>query len=114
MNDLIEIANRMITKTGLTAEPNGDDVDILLRGHTLGRLSAAEDPALLMYTSADGYDATGTEEDIQGVIQKDLDNQFVFDEIAPGSFKETVESANISEYLRAAILEAYDVYRKMI
>lgn len=119
METLREIANRMINKTGLTMEDGDGTINIKLFGDVLGSLSLA-DAGLLMYTSADGYDATGTEDDIQNVIINDLNNQFEFNDVtatmtneAPVDdtpFRKVVTESIESDFVKTAVLDIYSLY----
>ena len=125
MEELKEQANRIIDKTGLTADENGDAVDIKLLGNVLGTLTQA-DAGLLMYTSKDGYDATGSVEDIQDVILKDLSNQVEMTPVKRETFPHFYNQENgkllddpfvkeiheciTSEKLRNAVSKMYAMY----
>lgn len=125
MEELKEQANRIIDKTGLTADENGDAVDIKLLGYVLGTLTQA-DAGLLMYTSKDGYDATGSVEDIQDAILKDLSNQVEMTPVNRETFPHfyNQENGNLlddpfvkeiheciaSKNLRAAVSKMYALY----
>jgi hypothetical protein len=111
MDKLLDTANRMIDKTGLVAEPNGDAVDIKIYDVPMGTLSLSE-IGQLMYTSADGDTASGDEITVKHAILDDLNNQFEFTEVEPGSFQEAVATSIQNKTLRRAVLEAYNLYKK--
>ena len=111
MNELLNTATRMIEKTGLVAEPNGDTVDIKIYDIPMGTLSVGELGELL-YTSADGDTSTGDESTVKDAILGDLDRQFELLEIEPGSFQEAVATSIKNKTLRQAVLEAYNLYNK--
>lgn len=115
MNELLDTASKLVHKTGLTVEPNGNDVDIKLLNRILGRLSVdTNDPGLLMYTSADGYDVIGYHDDIQNAITNDLNNQIEYTEIKPGSFEEAITECIHNQALKDAIMEAYKSYKTLV
>lgn len=120
MNALHDVATSLTAHTGLKTQPKGDDaVDITINNMRLGTLTADKnDPSLFMYTSADGYDVTGTYDDIEGAIQKDLDNQVEFVEITPDffppgtTFESVVKDKVKTPYLLEAILKSYKNYKQ--
>lgn len=111
MQQLLDTANKLIDKTGLVAEPNGEHVDIKIYDVPMGMLSM-DDLGKLMYTSADGETASGDEETVKDAILNDLSNQFEFTEVEPGSFQEAIANSIKNPTLRRAVLEAYNLYKK--
>ena len=111
MQELLNTANRLIDKTGLVAEPNGKSVDIKIYDVPMGTLSVSE-IGELMYTSADGDTVSGDETTVKDAILDDLNNQFEFTEVEPGSFQEAVATSVKNKTLRRAVLEAYNLYKK--
>ena len=77
----------------------------------MGTLSVSE-IGELMYTSADGDTASGDETKVKEAILDDLNNQFEFTEVKPGSFQEAVATSVKNKTLRRAVLEAYNLYKK--
>lgn len=111
MQQLLDTANKLIDKTGLVAEPNGENVDIKIYDVPMGTLSM-DDLGKLMYTSADGETSSGDEETVKDAILTDLSNQFEFTEVEPGSFQEAIATSIKNKTLRRAVLEAYNLYKK--
>ncbi len=115
MNALHDMANNLTAHTGLKAKPHGDDsVDIMLYDAPLGTLKAADgDASLFHYYSEDGYDVTGTYDDIEDAIHKDFENQIEYVEVTPDYFPpgtkfESVIWASVNDKtLRRALLDLY-------
>jgi hypothetical protein len=122
MEGLLDIANRLIDKTGLTATEHFDHVDLTINGDKIGSLAYDASNTPYYYSIPTREVVTGSLDEIGDRIMSDLDSQF---ELVPvdskmyekqlstssdSGFNSVIESISIPA-LKSAILGAYRQYK---
>lgn len=118
MDSLIDIARKLVDKTGIQATEHFDHVDLKVNGDKIGSLAydASNNP---YYYSIPSHEVvSGSLEELGARINSDLDSLFEFVPLDPEKYKEQLTTsfesvmASISTpALKTAILDAYKQYK---
>ena len=126
MESLLDIANRLIDKTGLTAKENFDHVDLKIKGDKIGSLAYDESNTPYYYSIPTREVVTGSLDEIGDQIIRDLDSQFelvpvdskMYEKQFTGDsvehnkpFEAVIESIATTSALKVAVMSAYLSYR---
>lgn len=119
MEGLIDIANRLIGKTGLTATENFDHVDLKINGDKIGSLAYDASHTPYYYSIPTREVVTGSLDEIGDRIMSDLDSQFELVTVDPQMYEkqltttpfESVMESISNKALKSAILGAYRQYK---
>lgn len=127
MDSLIDIANRLVDKTGIKAKEHFDHVDLTINGDKLGSLAYDASNRPYYFSVPEHEVVTGSLDELGKRIVSDLDGLFEFVPVDPEMYKEQlttsceavekqpftslIESTVSTPALKVAILATYKQYK---
>lgn len=126
MESLLDLANRLIDKTGLTATENFDHVDLTIKGDKIGSLAYDASNTPYYYSIPTREVVTGSLDELSDRIMSDLDSQFELVPVDPTMYEKQftgesvehnkpfdviIESIATTPALKVAVMSAYLSYK---